>query len=589
MRESLIDLKKYLIKVSKPAQYLGNEKNSIHKKNGEYNLHSCLVFPDLYEVGMSSLAVHILYNIVNNVKDMYMERAFAPEIDMEDVMRQNKIPMFSLETKTPLKEFDIIGFSLSYELSYTNVLNIINLAQMELESEKREESDPIIFAGGTCTYNPVVMKEYFDAFTIGEGEEVVPEVFEVIKNNKNLSKKEKLQKISEIDGVYVPIFHKNVKKRIVSDFDKLDYEYKQIVPFVKVVHDRAIIEIQRGCTRGCRFCQAGMIYRPIREKNLMKNKCEIEKLFKTTGYNEISLTSLSSSDYSKISELIDVFCNEYKAQNISVSLPSLRMNTHSVNMAAKIEEGKKTGFTFAPEAGSQRMRDIINKGVTEEEIIETAIAAVEKGWTKLKFYFMIGLPFETDNDLIEIKELVDKVLGKCVPINRRLTVTVSISNFVPKPHTPFQWEEQISMEEMIRKHRFLRDLFTKNKRVALKIHEKEISYLEGFLSRGDEKAGKLVKRAWELGAKFESWKEHFKFQAWKQAMNELDIKDSDYLGERDVNSELPWEFINTGISKQFMLTELENAKKMSLTKDCRNGCNNCGMNINLGCKMVYSE
>ncbi len=584
-------MKKYLMKVNKPSQYMGNELNSVHKNESEYDVHGCLIFPDLYEVGMSSLGLHILYSIVNEYKGMYMERAFSPDIDFETVLRENKIPMFSLESKTPLKSMDIIGFSLSYEMSYTNVLNILDLAQLNIYAAEREESDPITIAGGTCTYNPMVLKNFIDVFLMGEGEELLPEVFETVKQNKSKSKKEKLEALSKLQGVYVPSIHNNqkIKKRIVNDLNALTYELKQIVPFTKVVHDRAILEIQRGCTRGCRFCQAGMVYRPIREKDVKKNLAEMENLFGTTGYNEISLTSLSSSDYSKLPELMDTFCNQYQSQNISVSLPSLRMNPHSVKMAQKIQEGKKTGFTFAPEAGSQRMRDIINKGVSEEDIMETAEAAVRAGWTRLKFYFMIGLPFETYEDIREIKELVDRVLGKCVPIDRRLSITVSVSNFVPKPHTPFQWAKQMGMDEMKEKHKFLREIFTKNKRVALKIHEKEISYLEGFLARGDERIGEMVKKAWENGAKFESWKEHFKFEAWTKAMNDLDISEDEYLRERDINETLPWDFVDVGINKEYFLNELAKAKEQSLTKDCRQGCNSCGINIKLKGKMVLSK
>lgn len=582
----MIDINKYLVKVSKPAQYLGNELNSVHKNKNDYKLHSCFIFPDLYEIGMSSLAVHILYNIVNNESEHYIERAFAPDIDLEEILRKKDLPLFSLETKTALNKFDVLGFTLSYELSYTNVLNIINLGKMELESKNRLESDPILIAGGTGANNPIVMEEFFDAFIIGEGEEVFLEILNAIKENQHLTKKEKLEKLSNIDGVYVPLFKKEVKKRIVADLNNLNYEYKQIVPFVKVVHERAILEIQRGCTRGCRFCQAGIVYRPIREKNLSKNKDEIRNLLDSTGYNEISLTSLSSSDYSKISELINIFSTEYKSENISVSLPSLRMNTHSVDIAAKIEEGKKTGFTFAPEAGSQRMRDIINKGVSEEEIMETAISAVTNGWTRLKFYFMIGLPFETDEDVYAIGKLINEVLGKCVPINRSLKVTVSVSNFVPKPHTPFQWEKQINLSEIDRKQNLLREMFFKNRRVTLRLHDKELSYIEGYISRGNEKTGKLIKRAWELGAKFESWKEHFKFNVWIQALNDTNIKEEEFFGKQDL--ELPWDFINIGVSRDFLMKELEKAKEISLTKDCRLGCNNCGMIKNLNCEMKYS-
>lgn len=577
----MISVEKYLLSVDKPAQYLGNEFNSVHKE--DYKVDMCLIFPDVYEIGMSAVGLRILYFLLNKVEGFRLERCFSPMADMEKILRENNFSIFSLESKKPLKDFKLLGFSLSYELSFTNILNILDLGKIPFRAKDRGEEYPLIMAGGTCVFNPRPLEPFFDYFVIGDGEGVMEEIAKIFVANAHKSKVERLELIKDLDGVYIPSLHKGkvIKRSIVTDLSQFDYIGEQIVPYTDIVHDRAVVEIQRGCSRGCRFCQAGMIYRPVRERTLEKNLEVIEKALKSTGYNEISLSSLSSSDYSQIEPLLSNLQEKYGKNKLSIQLPSLRMNTHSVSIAQSIEGGRKTSFTFAPEAGSQRMRDVINKGVTEDEIIRTAEAAVAAGWSNLKFYFMIGLPFETMEDIQGIYDLVNKVLYRARQISNKVMITVSVSNFIPKAHTPFQWAKQMTKEEMLEKHKFLKELFYHKKGTTVKIHDMETSYLEGVLARGDEKVADLIELAYKKGAKMDSWREHFRPDAWEEAMKELGITEYGYLRERTLEEELPWDFIDAGVTKEFYISEYKKAKQQALTPNCMESCAACGINVRL--------
>ena len=573
-----VDIGRYLMAVEKPAQYLGNEINSCHKDLKDIKARMCLFFPDIYEVGMSNLGIRILYSLMNRVEGFYVERGFAPMEDMEILMRENNISAFSLETKSELKDFDLIGFSLSYEMSYPNVLNALDLAGIPLKAEERGEEYPLIMAGGTCMMNPAPMEKFLDFIVIGDGEEVMVKIAETLVAMAGKTKEEKLAAISDFEGVYIPKLHrgkKRIKRAILMNIDDSKMYEKQIVPYMQIVHDRATVEIQRGCTRGCRFCQAGIVYRPVRERSLEGNIDLITKMLENTGYSEISFSSLSSSDYTAITPLITELQKRYEGKNLGISLPSLRMNPYSVKVAEDISGGKKTGFTFAPEAGSQRMRDIINKGVDENEIIDTAVAAVEAGWDNLKFYFMIGLPFETDEDVMGIYELVKKVTWRCRSIRKRVNITASVSNFVPKPHTPFEWSEQMSMEESERKQRMLRDAFKGLKGTTLRMHSPKKSYLEGLISRGDLKTGDLIEQAFKNGAKLDDFRDNFSI--WKSAAEMINLDETKYLGARDIEADMPWDIVDIGVSKDFLKREYKKAEETALTPDCREICAGCGM------------
>jgi len=573
------EIENLLYRVEKPGRYIGNEINSYKKDLDKVSVRFGFCFPDVYEVGMSHLGMHILYNLKNEIEDFYCERVFAPWGDMEEEMRKNNIELFTLETFSPIKELDILGFTLQYELSYTNILNMLDLGNIPLLSKDRDEKFPIILAGGPCAYNPEPLVDFIDLFVMGEGEEVNIEIMNLYKELKNngFSKEEFLRKVSVIEGVYVPSLYdvkynedgtikeffplidgipKKINKRIIKDFDKNYYPSTMLVPNVDIVHDRAMIEIFRGCTRGCRFCQAGMIYRPVREKSIETIKEYTRKIVESTGYNEFSLASLSTLDYSNIETLIGELIDENEKDMVGTSLPSLRLDSFSVEIMQKIQKIRKTGLTFAPEAGTQRLRDVINKGITEEDIVNTLEKIFPLGWSKVKFYFMIGLPTETYEDLdgiVDIGNLATWIYKKTPKElkGKGMQVTLSASCFVP----------------------------ITNKKVRFIYHDAKTSFLEAVFARGDRKLSKVLLKAWENGAKFDGWQEYFNLEIWLDAFEKCKVDPKFYANrERSYDEILPWDFVNVAVNKEYLIRENENSKLEKITKDCRKGCTGCGVN-----------
>lgn len=593
-----------LSSVEKPGRYIGKEVNMVKKDASTVTTRFAMCFPDVYEVGMSHLGIKILYHQMNERDDCYCERAFAPWTDMEGKMRENGIPLYALETYDALSDFDFIGFTLQYEMSYTNILNMLDLANVPLLSKDRKEDDPFVIFGGPCAYNPEPLADIADFIELGEGEEIMNEMLDAYHKWKDegLSRLDFLKMVSKIPGIYVPSFYnieynddgtikkriplygapEIIKKRIIKDLDKGYNLDKMIVPLIEIVHDRIMLETFRGCTRGCRFCQAGMVYRPVREKSKEKLFELADKLIKSTGYDEVSLTSLSICDYSDIKGLVFGLIEKYKNDKVGVSLPSIRVDSFSVELINEIQKVRKTGLTFAPEAGSQRLRDIINKGVTEEDIVNSVTSAFNSGWSTIKLYFMIGLPYETKDDIKGIAEIAKKVVDIYMAIpkekrKKKLCVTVSASCFVPKPFTPFQWVSQNEIQEFADKQLYLKKLI-KNKAITYNYHDSDLSYLEAIFARGDRRLTKVLIRAWEKGCKFDAWQEYFDYGKWMEAFKEEGVDPVFYAyRERKYDEVLPWDFIDLGVCKKYLISENEKAKKAETTRDCRKGCNNCGM------------
>ena len=595
-----------LEKVQKAPRYTGGEMNTAIKPWEAAKLHFAFCFPDTYEVGMSHLGMKILYGAINAQPDMLCERVFMPWVDMKALMEEENVPLFSTENRRALNEFDVVGFTLQYEMSYTNVLAMLKLGGIPLLREDRAEDAPIIVAGGPCAFNPEPLADFIDAFMVGDGEEQIIELNRVILEGRSegVSRETILKRLAGVRGVYVPALYdvtynedgtiasmkpncseapEKVLKAIITDLDTAYYPKEIPVPYTEIIHDRIMLEIMRGCTRGCRFCQAGMLYRPVRERS-MEHLVELaESLEKSTGYDEISLSSLSSGDYTCLAELIRELIRRLKEKRVSISLPSLRLDSILKDALEETQKERKTSLTFAPEAGTQRLRDVINKGVTEDDLIEKVRDAFEGGWSSVKLYFMMGLPTETYEDLDGIADLADKEVKQyfAVPKTQRakgLRVTCSASVFVPKPFTPFQWEPQDTQEIVKAKQQHMRDKFKAIKGANFNYHESDLSYLEACFARGDRRMGKVLLRAFEKGCMLDGWSEHFKYDAWRESFEETGIDPAFYAFRRREKDEiLPWDHIDCGVTKEFLWREKEKADQAATTKDCRLGCNGCGL------------
>ncbi len=594
------DLDRILPRVTRPARYAGGEWNSVKKGWDSVDVHLALIYPDLYEVGMSNTGLSILYELLNDQPHVLAERAFTPWPDMETAMRRVGMPLFSLESRRPLSQFDIVGFSLGYELTYTNVLKSLDLAGIPLLASRRTDQDPLVIAGGTCVINPEPMADFFDLFVIGEGEEVALELMETYrawKSRGDGSRQTFLRQAAAVPGIYVPSlydvsYNPDGTVRAITPLTpeapaRITRRWlrklppppvRPIVPFMEVIHDRAAIEVQRGCSRGCRFCQAGVIYRPPRERSMEEVLEAAEAILRNTGHGELSLISLSTSDYSQIEGLVNELAGRHQAEPLAISLPSLRMDAFSVGLAEALQKGKRTGLTFAPEAGTQMLRDSINKIAAEEDLVRTAESAFSRGWRGLKLYFMIGLPGETDDDIEGICRLTRRILD----IGRYCTghqvgIRIGIASLIPKPHTPFQWAPQANMENLEAKIRILQQGLRRTG-VHLSWHDPNISLLEGVLSRGDRRVGKAVMRAWELGCGFDAWTEHFRFDRWQQALVECGLDPAFYAHrERTLDETLPWSHIDPGVSQGFLRREWNRSQSGQTTADCRsNTCAGCG-------------
>ncbi|WP_318709465.1 TIGR03960 family B12-binding radical SAM protein [Candidatus Acetatifactor stercoripullorum] len=599
-----------LLRVEKPARYIGNEVNAVVKDKDKVEIRFAMCFPDVYEIGMSHLGIQILYDMFNAMEDVWCERVYSPWVDLDAIMREEKIPLFTLESQDPVKEFDFLGITIQYEMCYTNILQVLDLAQIPLLAKERGEDCPIVIGGGPCTYNPEPIADFFDLFYIGEGETQYRNLLDLYKECKreNAGRVEFLRRAAKLPGIYAPRFYEAsyhedgrlksfvpteegippiIHKELVRDMTDTPYPLKPIVPYIKVTQDRVVLEIQRGCIRGCRFCQAGQIYRPVRERDVEVLKEYALEMLKNTGHEEISLSSLSSSDYSRLPQLIDFLIAECGKKHVNISLPSLRIDAFSLDVMSKVQDVKKSSLTFAPEAGSQRLRNVINKGLTEEMILKGAALAFRGGWTRVKLYFMLGLPTETQEDIRGIAELSNKIAAvffEEVPkekrTNGKVQIVASTSFFVPKPFTPFQWARQCTKEEFLDKAFLTRKAVSEQlnqKSIKYNWHEADASVLEGVLARGDRRLSKVLLRVYEKGCFYDAWSEYFHNEKWLEAFTECGLSMDFYtFRERSVDELLPWDFIDCGVTKEFLKREWEKAKGEEVSENCKEKCQGCG-------------